>query len=667
MKHASPVSTLIARNPKFRHLVCLAGGMLLSSLPAPLAIAQEEVQLDALPTEAIEPDDTLVVSEADPVTDDGLNLLTITTVVSSKTPKVMAEVLPSVDTVSGGELKARQLYQLEQVLSFSPGVSIVQTGQAGGVSSLFIRGMESNHTVVMLNGRRLAPGLAGLYNLELLDTMWLDSVELQRGPVSSLYGSDALAGALDLRMTDARTLLPGASATSLVEGGSFNTIRAGQQFKAKEGPLGVVLDLSFHDTENDQVFSDFQNLNLRTNVALEIGDRTWIDVLGYYQDSELQVPGSTQSFFFPETQLNDNESWLLSPRFSIQRDDWDFSTFYSHNRSELEATQDVFFLDSLLEQESNEVEAQLNLHPSDNATFTLGGGWFEHEFTRMPLIPGPFNTASAQRYSYWSLYGQADLDLPANLNLLGSGRYDGHDSFDSKATYSVQLTHTVEATDTQVFGKIATGYKAPSGQDFVFLPPTIDPTTLEPEESRSWEAGVRQFLPEDFGSVAVTYFQADIENLVDSFGFPAIPTTVDTETQGIELEILLTPGDHWQFFANYTWLEAHITDGFYFGGFAGGPGDRLPRRPEHTFSGGVSYQTLDWRLGAEFISAFGRLDSPGVTLDDYAVARVFGSVFVNDQLEIFARMENVFDESFETTRGYEASGFGAYGGIRFTF
>ena len=89
----------------------------------------------------------------------------------------------------------------------------------GGASSLFVRGQESNHIVTLLNGRRLAPGLAGLYNIELLDTTFLDSVELARGPVSSIYGSDALAGALDLRMTDARFIESGnnLSLTSIFE------------------------------------------------------------------------------------------------------------------------------------------------------------------------------------------------------------------------------------------------------------------------------------------------------------------------------------------------------------------------------------------------------------------------------------------------------------------
>ena len=183
-------------------------GLLVLAQPF-LGLGQETVELSPAVTPAPTPA--------------SVSTLEVTTVVATKTPKSLDELMPSVDTISGGELQARQLYGIENVLAFAPGTSVVQTGGAGSQTSLFIRGMESNHTVVLLNGRRLAPGLAGLYNLENLDTMWLDSVQLNRGPVSSLYGSDALAGALDLRMVDARHLEEGISASTLVEGGSFAT------------------------------------------------------------------------------------------------------------------------------------------------------------------------------------------------------------------------------------------------------------------------------------------------------------------------------------------------------------------------------------------------------------------------------------------------------------
>jgi vitamin B12 transporter len=576
-------------------------------------------------------------------------------------------LLPSVDTLSGAELRTFQHYDIQDTLRQSAGVSVVQTGQAGSTTSLFIRGMESNHTVVMLNGRRLPPGLAGLYQIEFLDTANLESIQLHKGAVSSLYGSDALGGAIDLRSTDARYVESNTLSTYF-EGGSFNTFRSGQKVTLRDGRVGIAIDASYHDTDNDRIQSAFENQSIRANVAYEIGDGVYFDVLGYIQDAEVEVPGSSLGFGFPEQQLNKNQSSLFSPRFSIQRDDWDFSTFYSYTENELEATRAPSFSDSLLEQTGHEAEAVFNYHPTKNATYTLGAGYYGYEFERTPLIPGFFNQPSQSEYSYTSVFAQADVALPYGFHLLTSGRYDDHDSFESKGTYSAQLSHHTEATGTTFFGKVATGYKAPSGQDFIFVDPTLDTSTILPEESTTWEVGVQQRIINKRSSIALTYFQTDVENLIDidpiTFFLPSI---VDTDTSGVELEFKYAPCDNVDFYANYTYLDAEIVSGQYFGGFQGGPGDRLARRPTHQLGAGIVTRGDKWTLGAEVTGAYDRLDSPGVTLNDYTVARVFGSLEVSDNVEFYGRVENVFDDPFTTTTGFEAAGLGAFGGVRIIF
>ena len=569
-----------------------------------------------------------------------------------------------VDTVTGGEMRTYQRYGIDDIARQTAGVTSVSTGQAGAQTSFFIRGQESNHTVVLLNGRRLPPGLAGLYQLEFLDVSTLESVQILKGGASSLYGSDALAGAIDLQSTDAR-YVESSGIFSYFEGGSFSTFRNGQKITLRDGPVGVAIDTSYHDTANDRPSSAFENGTVRGNFAFELAEGVYIDVLGYVQDSTVEVPGSSLSPFFPESQLNQNRSGLFSPRFSINRDDWDFSAFYSYTTNELEATQDIFFLDNLLEQTGHEAEAVFHYHPTDSATYSVGGGYYQYGFDRVPLIPGVFNAPAEFEYSYASVFAQADLELPASFHLLTSVRHDDHDTFESKTTYTVQLSHEIEATGTTVFGKTATGYKAPSGQDFIFLAPGFDPSTLSPEESQTWEVGFKQNLLSDRNSVTLTYFQADIENLVDADPFTFFdPALVDTETEGIEAEFRLSPCDGLELYTNFTWLNARITDGSYLSGFGGIPGDRLPRRPEQSLAGGFVYSADNWKFGAEISGAYDRLDAPGVYLDDYTVARVFGSFRPCEKVEFYGRIENVFDLSYETTTGYEAAGLGAFGGVR---
>jgi len=581
--------------------------------------------------------------------------------------KAEKTLLPAVDTISGAEIRTYQRYDLGDILSQTAGVSLVEAGQMGAQTSLFIRGMESNHTVVLLNGRRLPPGLSGIYQLEYLDVSTLESVQITKGASSSLYGSDALAGAIDMRSTDARFIEEN-TLSSFLEGGSFSTFRTGHKLTLRDGPVSIALDTSLLETANDRPSSDFENGLIRGNVAIELGDGVYFDVLGYIQDSFLEVPGSSLSAGFPDQQINKNQSTLFSPRFSMRRDDWDFSTFYSLTTNELEATKDAFFNDNLLEQTGNELEAVFNYHPTAEATWTLGAGYYGYEFERTALIPGPFNLPSEFEFSYTSVFAQADLDLPGDFHLLTSGRFDEHDSFTSKGTYTVQLSREFEATGTTLFAKTATGYKAPAGQDFIFLAPNIDPTTLQPEESMTWEIGARQPIINERSSVALTYFQADVENLIDVDPFTFVdPAIADTESQGLELELVYSPVENVRFYTNATWLDAIITDGQYLGGFGGSPGDRLTRRPEYSLAGGVVVSGDSWRLGAEIRGAYERLDAPNFYLDDYTVARIFGSVEVADNVELYGRLENVFDLDYENTNGFEAAGFGVFGGVRVVF
>jgi len=600
-----------------------------------------------------------------------------TTKVREPLPRPGEAPLPFVDTISGAELKQFQRQDLADVVRQSAGVSVVSTGQRGSQTSLFIRGFESDHTVVLLNGRRLPRGLAGLYQVEFLDSNFLEKVELVRGPSSSLWGSDAIAGVINLQTTDARYVTSD-TVQAYAEGGSFETFRSGGKITVRDGGIGLALDGTFLDTANDRPHSDHENATFRGNIAVEWNDGLFFDVLGYVQDGEVIAPNGSNTLFFPEEQRNRNQSSLFSPRISIERENWSASAFYSYTDNELIADRTSFFapgdggLDTKLDQVGHEIESVIHFHPSDETRWTLGAGNYDYEFTREPLTPGPFNNPANAAYGFWSLFGQTELDLANGFDFLSSVRHDEHDSFRSETTYSVQLARTIEYTGTQIFGKVATGYKTPTGQDFIFLDPSVDPSTLQPEESESWEVGLRQNLPDDSGSVAVTYFRADIENLIDSAfdftTFTSFPAEVDARTEGVEIELQLTPVEGFDTYATYTWLDATITDGFYLGGFGGGPGDRLPRRPTHSVTTGGVLHGDGWRVGAEIRGAYSRFDAaPSVFIDDYTVARLFGDVRVAQNATLYGRIENVFDSEYEETTGFEGPGIGAFGGIRLLF
>ncbi len=150
--------------------------------------------------------------------------------------------------------------------------------------------------------------------------------------------------------------------------------------------------------------------------------------------------------------------------------------------------------------------------------------------------------------------------------------------------------------------------------------------------------------------------------------FTSFPAIVDTKTSGYELELRGNPCDDLEVYANYTNLDAKVVDGAYFGTYT--PGDRLIRRPRHTLNAGAVLSGDRWKLGAEISGAYDRPDSKNaatgnlVYVDDYTLARIFGSHEINDNIEIYGRMENVFDSTYESTAGFSGAGFGAFGGVR---
>ncbi|MDF1812940.1 MAG: TonB-dependent receptor [Verrucomicrobiales bacterium] len=593
----------------------------------------------------------------------------VATTVGTLTPK--ADLI-SVDTIAFSELRQFQRTDVINTLSRSAGVSFSTNGGPGTVSSLFIRGQESDHAVVLLNGRRLPAGLAGQYQLEFLDVSTLESVQLHKGAVSSIYGSDALAGALELRTTDARFVENG-GISSYVEGGSFDTFRTGGTLTFRDDRLGGVFDVSSISTDNHRPNSEFTNKTLRGNVAYDLTDGVWLDFLGQIQNSEIGVAGSEVNAFapFPGNELNQNASVLLSPRLTIERDRWDFSTYYSYTGNELTAT-NTGFNDTFLEQTGHEFESVFTIRPSDSVALSLGSGYYNYVFERTSLT-APSTAPLGFNYGYGSVFAQLDFSLPHEINLQTSFRHDEHDSFSSKGTWSVGANRHFAQSGTTLFGKVATGYKPPSGQEYVFLDASVSPSTLLPEESLTREIGISQEIFHPDTKLTATWFHNDLTNLADStfnlVTFTLFPSVVEAETEGFEFEFSSQITDQLTGYANYTLLDTEITKGQLGGGFSGGPGDRLPRRPGHTVNTGLVYSNDLISFGGELQGVYDRYDSPNAPryIKDYTTARFFGNYKVNDKIEIYGRIENAFDERYQYTNGYSAPGFGAFGGCRITF
>src|SRR5207248_8785157 len=153
----------------------------------------------------------------------------------------------SVSVISSEDIEQKQIERVSDALREVPGLSVVQTGTAGQLTSVFTRGLRSEHTQVLLDGIPINQGLAGLMNFADFTTDDIDRIEVVRGPQSTLYGPRALAGAIQIftkRGDGDPTFMFSA------EGGSYGTFREVFESEGKIGQLDYSLGLSRLDTDN---------------------------------------------------------------------------------------------------------------------------------------------------------------------------------------------------------------------------------------------------------------------------------------------------------------------------------------------------------------------------------------------------------------------------------
>ena len=590
-------------------------------------------------------------------------------VVATRTPVELGELSISTSFIDAATLEQRQYFSLSDVLKELPGTAVVQNGHKGAIASLFTRGSESNHTAILLNGRRLPAGTVGQYDLSSLGIENLSSVEFVRGPSSSLYGSDAIGGVIDLRSREAS---PNQESTTLsAEYGSFNsrlgkyeTLIGGENFSVSAG-------VSYFETENDRPNSDYERTAGNLYASYAINPKLKFDFQGLYYDSKLGVPGDerypigTLYGTYPAEEINETQTTLLSPGLHFQaNENFQLSTFYSRSKNTFEANDSPFSSNFTFKETVDELSFIANFTPEAlPVLFTGGLSYLQLEYDRQPKNPASSTAPFEYDYGNQAIFGQTIWDVSESLRFIGSMRFDRFDRFKNFTTGNAEFSYYFPGSDTRLFLKYGTGMAPAAANDIARLE-----GKLEPEESQSWEIGFKQNFTEPKLGFGMLYFHSRINNLVDDDGgWPnAQYEVVNTEQDGVESELTwqITPTVSSR--VAYTYLQAEVSAGTYF--YSDGPGARLIRRPKHSIAANLDWEASESiRLGLGFQAAIDREDPAGTRHEDYELFRIYGDWQLSNALTLYGRVENLFDQHFTYTRGFSNSGCAAYLGARLKF
>lgn len=589
----------------------------------------------------------------------------------------------AVSVVTGDDLRARQITHAADALRSLPGVYVSRSGGVGNETVVRIRGAESNQTLVMIDGVEMNPGISGLYAFENLSTEDIARIEVLRGPQSGLYGSNALAGVINIITTDGRGPL---TLRASSEGGSFETRQLVLQATGGTDAAHAAVTYVRRETSGFDIAAlspyEADGSALTTITAkggLRLLENLKIDAAIRQSENE----GDRDGF-----------NGFDADGFATTSDD--LSTFDTRVRSgSIGAT-----LDLLGGAWVNQVRAfgfETVSIDQDRGPFPmlLDGvdqrtGWNYTSTLRIetPAIPGvthyvtgmyedrhetfiqPAGENVEHERSQDSTAAEIRGEYFDTLFLGATVRRDDSDVFGEYTTWRTQGALKIPGTWLRLHGSAGTGIKFPSFGELygTFFRYTPNPN-LQAEESFGWDSGVETTLFGGLAVIDVTYFNANLTNeIVEDFSqFPLITSVNlpgESTREGIEVEgrVKVTAG--LTLGAAYTWLDARQPDGAI-----------EVRRPEHTGRFDVDYRFDHDRArlnlaaiynGSTEDNAFNLLDPTltRVALDDYWLVTIAGSYAVTPGMEVYGRVENALDEDYQEVFGYETAGAAAYAGVR---
>jgi vitamin B12 transporter len=575
----------------------------------------------------------------------------------------------SVSVITSEDLEQKQIERVSDALREVPGLSVVQTGTPGQLTSVFTRGLNSAHTQVLLDGIPINQGLAGQFDFANLTTDNVERIEVVRGPQSTIYGPRALAGVIQI-FTKKGDGPPGITLSE--EGGTYGTFRETLESDGKIDKFDYSVGASRLDTDNARPNNNYRNSSGVADVGWSPNEQMRIGSLFIYSLSDT---GNPNTIFNPKPVDHFlTEKWFIAPHVDLRVSDWwehKFIFDYDHERQVNNPNQDGFVGPTRALFERTTVDYQNDLRPT--SWLTLTSGFFYNRLNagqERPFVSQAFGrqpTFISDHTDETAGFLQATVTPITNLILVGGGRVDHFNQFGDVWTYRFACSYKIDKTNTTLHSSVATGFSPPSSQDKIFG----NNFGLRPEKDLGWDIGVEQRLWENRVIVGATYFHNDLSNVI---GFNGLFETLNlgaAETQGLETELRATPMTDLDFRASYTYLEADKTSS----ADVGAPrGSRLPRRPRNEVYLSTSYlwcKKLRTTLEAKWVNAREEINpnffGPNRDIEDYNFVNFAAEYEINPHMSIFGRIDNLTGEHYAEVFGFPALGTAAYAGVKLRF
>ncbi len=607
--------------------------------------------------------------------------MTNITVTASRTPINSDETASALSILSKEDIQQRNANSIADLLREIPGFAVSQQGSRGAVTQVRVRGAEANQILVLIDGVEANDVSQGSeFNFAHLNADQIERIEIVRGPQSALWGSDALAGVINI-ITVPRGDSENHHRLSLdSEIGTFNSQSVGANYLFSERQYQFSLGINDYRTDGTNISRQGTEDDGYENTTIAVNGK-------YLTDNDLQLG-------FSYRQTNSSSAFDdIDYAVTGLPIDADFRTDAKQTYSMASAA--FSMLDGRLNQ-----SLSLSRSDSDNTNLTgqtrpdISRGNRDKIMSQTDLFLGQHTltfiaeheTEDYVQRGTASFFGDPNKDLTTSnkalaaeyrrngedLELSVSARQENNSEFQN--AFSWRTTAAWHTNDTTtLFASVGDANKNPTFTErFGFFDAFRGNPALKPEQARSWELGVRRLIPAQGILISASWFHSSLTDEINGFvydnvsaAFTASNNTTQSERQGLELDLNWRITEHMKLRGSYTYLDA-VED-------ANGPDpqDEI-RRPRHHFAVNGNYAWQHSNLNVAVIHTGSQLDNffppvppfqVRVNLKRYTLVNIALNHDVSDQIQLRLRLDNALAADYEEVFGFRAPGRAASASI----
>jgi len=582
------------------------------------------------------------------------------------------QIASSVTVITAKDIERDQRRTVPDALATVPGLNVVQTGGPGGLTSIFTRGTNSNHTKVLIDGIDVSDpsNPNGSFDFAHLLTADIGQIEVLRGPQSGLYGSDAIGGVISI-ITKKGEGPP--RATASIETGSFGTFNQSAGLSGSQDNFNYAFNVAHLHAGNVPVTplqllppgrqangNNYDNMTYSTKLGADLNEFWSVNAVARYTDATLHFTGDSGFPSFPNAQQSTHNVQQLFTREEAVWSLFDgriknyFGVNFTNNRSFDIGPSDPAATVATGERVKYDWHAVTQLAPGNNFIVGLEKQTDHIETTGVSADSG--NKAG---------FVELQSEFAKRFFLVANMRDDFNDQFGEHVTYRIAPAVILPVTETKLKGSYGTGFKAPTLSqlfqnfpDFGFF---ANPN-LKPEESTGYDAGFEQPLFNGRIRFGSTYFHNNITNLINfNNTFTSNVNVGHATTEGTENFVSAVVTDRVRVRAEYTFTRTIDAD----------TGLELLRRPKEKWSTNVIWNPIDpltlsatvLHIGS-FVDVSRDFSIQRLLAPAYTIVNVAADYAINDQIKIFGRVDNLFNVHYQNPTGFLQPGLGVYGGIR---